>query len=348
MKQLKYFKKHLLALLAIAGGLVACTENIDMSNRYTFTEYTVLSYLEENEEFSEYVKLLNVVPISEVSSSTVAQLLSARGAYTCFAPNNNAIQNYLDSLYRKGLITEPSWDGFKNDKDLDSIQKVIVYNSIINSGDAKGVTAYDTGTFPTEDNGEFETANMNERKLRVIRGAVNQDSIYINGEAPIHMQHRDIEAINGYIHEMVEVIAPSNETLADKLLEWIKDGDMKYVVTAKLILACGLADTLSKKEDEHWRQLYLTGKVGVKDPDDRFTTETGTKIELPEHRKYGFTIFAETDDVWETEIGKPVADITVEDIKQYLISKGAYPDATTDDDYTNENNIINQFIHFRC
>ncbi|MBQ9190562.1 MAG: fasciclin domain-containing protein [Bacteroidaceae bacterium] len=346
MKQLLYFKKHMLALLVIASALVACTEEIDKSNRYTFTEYTVLSYLQENEQFSEYVELLNQVPISEVSSSTVAQLLSARGAYTCFAPNNEAIQLYLDSLQRKGLITEASWAGFKNENDLDSIRKVIVYNSIINSGDAKGVTAFDTGNFPVEDNGEFETANMNERKLRVIRGSVNQDSIYINGEAPIHMQHRDIEAINGYIHEMVGVIAPSNETLADKLLEWIKEGDMKYVVTAKLILAAGLADTLSKQEDLHWRELYLTGKVGVKDPDDRFGTEGSTKIELPEHRKYGFTIFAETDDVWEREIGKPVAEITVEDIKQYLIAKGAYPDATTDDNYTNENNIINQFITY--
>ena len=186
---MKHFKKHMLALLVIAGVLVACTEEIDKSNRYTFTEYTVLSYLQENPQFSEYVTLLGQVPISEVSSSTVAQLLSARGAFTCFAPNNEAIQLYLDSLQRKGLITEASWDGFKNESDLDSIRKVIVYNSIINSGDAKGVTAFDTGNFPVEDNGEFETANMNERKLRVIRGSVNQDSIYINGEAPI--QQRD-------------------------------------------------------------------------------------------------------------------------------------------------------------
>ena len=95
---MKHFKKHMLALLVIAGVLVACTEEIDKSNRYTFTEYTVLSYLQENPQFSEYVTLLGQVPISEVSSSTVAQLLSARGAFTCFAPNNEAIQLYLDSL----------------------------------------------------------------------------------------------------------------------------------------------------------------------------------------------------------------------------------------------------------
>ena len=346
MKQLLYFKHHVLALLVIACGLVACTEEIDMSNRYTFTEYTVLSYLEENEQFSEYVKLLGEVPISEVSSSTVKQLLSARGAYTCFAPNDSAIHLYLDTLYRKGIIDTPDWNGFRNEKDLDSIRKVIVYNSIINSGEAKGVTAYDTGNFPSEDNGNFEVSNMNERKLSVIRGSVNKDSIYINGTSPIHMQHRDIEAINGYIHEMLEVIAPSNETLSDMLLQWAKEGDMKYVVMAKLILACGLDDTLSKKEDPVWRELWLTKQVEVIDPADRFGTEKSTKIELPEHRYYGFTIFAETDDVWESEIGKPADEITIEDVKKYLIDRQAYPDATTDDNYTDENNIINQFTTY--
>ena len=348
MKQvIKISKKFTLAMFAIVATLVACTENIDMSNRYTFTEETAYSYLEKNEkDFSEYIKLLNAVPISEMSSSTMAQLLSARGTFTCFAPNNRAIQLYLDSLYRKELITEPSWDGFKNEHDLDSIRKVIVYNSVINSGDAQGVSAYDTANFPTTDGDFFEETNMNDRKLSVYRGVDNQDSIFVNGEAPLHMQHRDIEVINGYVHEMLEVIAPSSETLADKLFEWIKEGNMKFVVTAKLLLACGLEDTLSKQEDPVWRNLVLTGKVGVDDSKDRFGTEGNTKIEQPEHRKYGFTIFAETDDVWENELQKPVDEITIEDIKQYLINKGAYPDATTDDNYKDEKNIINQFITY--
>ena len=129
----------LTAVLVLAGTLsflTSCHEKIDMSNRFTFTEETVWSYLEKNDSlYSEYTHLLEVVPISEISSSTVAQLLSARGHFTCFAPNNEAIYQYLDTLYRKGIISSPSWDGFPNDAVLDSIQKVIVYNSIIDGGD---------------------------------------------------------------------------------------------------------------------------------------------------------------------------------------------------------------------
>ena len=47
-----------------------------------------------------------------------------------------------------------------------------------------------------------------------------------------------------------------------------------------------------------------------------------TTGKLPEHRYYGYTFFAETDDVWEREIGKNRFDITVEDVVDWLKSNG--------------------------
>ena len=106
--------------------LVACTEEIDTSNRYTFTEETILSYLEKHEQYSEYVQLIKQVEVSSVSESTIAQLLSARGHFTCFAPTNEAIQLYLDTLQRKGILAEATWDCLQSSESLDSIRKVIV------------------------------------------------------------------------------------------------------------------------------------------------------------------------------------------------------------------------------
>nr|MCR5181250.1 fasciclin domain-containing protein [Bacteroidaceae bacterium] len=330
------------AMMALSATLffAACSENVDMSNRYTFTEYTILSYLEEDSAYTEYVKLLKKVPISDYSESTVAQLLSARGHITCFAPNNEAIQDYLDSLQRKGIITAPNWDGFPNEQVKDSIEKVIVYNSIIDGGN---IQYYETANFPEEDGEEFDLPNMNDRKLSVYRGKVNPDSLYINGEYPIHMQHRDIEAINGRIHEVVVVIAPSADTLADKLREWISEGTTNYVTMARLILACGLEDTLSKRRDEVWEKMYQTGEI--KDIPD-LSSEGGATGTIPEHRYYGFTVFAETDAFWENTLGKSVNDITIDDLKNYLISTGLFPGASTDDNYTDENNIINLFTTY--
>ena len=320
---------------------VACTEEIDMSNRYTFTEETMLSYLQKQPQYSQYVNLLEAVPVSAASQSTVAQLLSARGHYTCFAPNNEAIQLYLDSLQRKGIIPEASWDAFPSAKVLDSIRKVIVYNSLIDGGD---YVTYETGSFPLKNNEEFSLANMNDRKLSVIRGKYNSDTIYINGEALVSMKNRDIEVINGRVHEVETVIAPSNDTMTEMLNQWANRPGSGYSVMAKLVLACGLSDTLSAVRDEKWEELYQTGQV-VDLPKHSSFGQVGS---LPQHRKYGFTLFAETDSLWQELIGKEAKDITVADVKEYLISSGAFTDegTTTDEDFKNENNILNQFVTY--
>ena len=213
--------------------LVACTEEIDKSARYTFTEETVLSYLEKQERFSDYVRMLGEVYISKQSESTVEQLLSARGHFTVFPPSNEAIQLYLDTLQRKGIITTASWDGFPNQKIKDSIQNVIVYNSIIDGGDDR---YFETANFPTNDNDEFPLPNMNDRKLSVTRSKINPDSIFINGVYPLSMDCRDVEAINGRIHEVTEVIAPSNDTMADILKLWAEEGHQCFTVAATPLL----------------------------------------------------------------------------------------------------------------
>ena len=330
----------MLAMVA-AVMLSACTEEIDTSNRYTFIDETVLSYLEKNEQFSEYVALLHQVPVSTVSESTVAQLLSARGNYTCFAPNNNAIQLYLDSLQRKGIITEASWDGFQSEATLDSIRKVIVYNSIINGGDIK---YYETSSFPL--NGEFDISNMNDRKLSSSRpDKSNTNVIVINEVDTVSLVNRDIVAINGRVHEMLGVIAPSNDTMMDVLTQWSRDSRNTYSVMARLILACGLGDTLSAYRDEEWERLY-THKLVHDLPNHSSFGQAGS---LPQHRYFGFTVFAEPDNLWEAALdNKPAADITIDDVVQFLVGTGVFtePGTTTDSDYENPNNILNQFVTY--
>ncbi len=347
---MKKFLKYTFGLLVTvsACALQSCKEDIDTSDRYTFTEETIASYLEKHEDYSEYYDLLGKVAISSRSESTVLQLMSARGNYTVFAPDNNAIQEYLDSLVRKGLITEASWDSFDDEDMLDSIQKVIVYNSIIDGGD--DTEAYQTSSFP-EDTEEFLLANMNDRKLTANYGN-DPDSIYINGTKDddgnvlngslIDVNNRDITASNGYIHEVHTVVAPSNETLGDILQGFIDQGTEGYLVMANLVFACGLGDTLTKTRDETWEELYQTEAVS-----DLPTHNTYGKYGyLPEHRKYGFTIFAETDDFWKSKLGKDAADITVEDVKDWVVAQGLYPDATDNDDYTDEDNVLNQFVTY--
>ena len=122
--------KVVCAVICAMGVFSACTETIDSSSRYVFKDITITEYLQKHGQYSEYVNLLSKTPVSRISKTTLIQLLSARGNYTVFAPTNDAIQLYLDTLWRKGIISEPSWDGFPSERSRDSIEKVVVYNSI--------------------------------------------------------------------------------------------------------------------------------------------------------------------------------------------------------------------------
>ena len=129
--------KKILSLFILCTMLmvVGCSESIDSSARYVFTEETIISYLEKHPQYSTYLDIVGKVKVSRMSQTTIKQLLSARGNYTVFAPTNEAILLYLEELTEKEIISAPNWEGFYSDRSRDSIYEVIAYNSVIDGGD---------------------------------------------------------------------------------------------------------------------------------------------------------------------------------------------------------------------
>lgn len=322
--------------------LEACSETIDTSQRYVFKFDTILSYMQKHEAYSAYVDLLRQVPISKRSKSTVYQLLSARGNFTVFAPTNEAIDNYLQQLTEDGIIPAPSWEAITDSLIADSLRKVIVYNSIIDGGDEE---YYETSMFPLKNNGEFPRNNMNEVKLSVFYGS-DPDSIFINRDCPVNRLNRDIRTINGMIHQVEKVISPTDITLANVLDEYLKGYRHGFLVMAKLCEACGLLDTLGKRQDEVYEQLYLSGKIEEKTPANGLATMTGGYSYAPAHRKYGFTIFAEPDAFWEKELGKTAEEITPADVQAWVADRNSYPGAVADEHYRQEQNLLYQWTTY--
>ena len=326
----------------------SCTENIDTSARYVFTSDCVMTYLEKHPAYSEYVELLNVTPISVKSSSTVGQLLSARGHYTVFAPTNEAISQYLEETFAAdpSLMSEPSWDAFYSEHKRDSVRRVVVYNSIIDSGDNE--EAYETNGFP-QSGTEFPLNNMNDRKLSVK--TVGVDSIYINNFCPVSILQRDILATNGVIHQMERVIAPKDITAAMYLQELLDTQKEGFLVMAKAIQACGLMDTLSKIRDEVYENLYLRGAIPEKVHmyiDGHFPNGDNW---TPRHRLYGFTIFAETDAFWREQGLDPLAPSStlLPQLVNWILTNKQYSRDdvfTTDEHYANESNLLYQWTTY--
>ena len=345
--------KSLLGKSTIAAFLVmscmGCTENVDTSARYVFKAETVMSYLQKHEAYSEYVQLLNATPISFKSQSTIGELLAARGHYTVFAPTNEAIANYLQELSEEEplLMNGPTWDNSYSESKRDSIRRVIVCNSVIDSGDHED--AYMVNAFPPETGNEFPLNNMNDRRLSVRYKGV--DSIFINNTSPISITERDIIATNGIIHQVGRVIAPKDVTATSYMQMLLDEKKEGFLVMAKAIQACGLMDTLSKIRDEVYENKYLRGEIPEKMHlyiDGHFPNGDNW---TPRHRLYGYTIFAETDDFWREQGLDPQAPSSelLPKLIEWIIANNQYSRDdvfVTDENYKSENNLLYQWTTY--
>ena len=332
--------------------LSSCTESIDTSSRYVFKEHTVVSYLESHADYSQYVSVLKKVPVSRRSNTSMYQLLSARGNYTIFAPTNEAIDAYLQKLVDDNLIASPSWDAFTDSVKLDSIRKVIAHNSVIDGGDLSEQVFY-SAKFPEVNNGEIFIPNMLDHKVNVSTFK-NNDTIFVCGDCPLDPRNYDIPVINGVIHQTHKVIAPDDVSAGRYLRLLIENDQEGFLVMAKCLEACGLFDTLSVIRDETYETLYQMGKI----PDLKaymshgFTDASGNSSSnalSPEHRKYGFTIFAEPDSYWLSQGIDPHATNVPELIQQWIMDNRMYLSDdvyTTDANYRSPNNVLNQWANY--
>ena len=339
-------KKILSALVSCMILFASCHEKIDTSARYVFKDNTVISYLENHADvYSTYLDILSKVRVSFISETTLYQLLSARGHYTVFAPTNEAIENYLDTLVNEGIIPEPSWDAFSDTVRRDSIYKVIAYNSIIDSGDIdEAIRTYD---FPFRQGGEITPPNMNDRKLTVYYGDTN-DSIRIFNKYPLDVRNRDIQLLNGVLHQMGGVIAPRSITASVYLQDVVDHQREGFLVMARAIQACGLKDTLNAIRDEVYEEKYKRGDI----PDLYSMGDLGfdaSACYAPEHRKYGFTIFAEPDQFWRTQGLDPTDPDLLPKLVQWILDNHCYAEEdvfTTDDNYSDESNLLYQWTTY--
>ncbi len=346
-------KKYILLSLVALGMFCACEESIDTSARYVFKETTIADYLERHDCYSEYVNLLKQSPMSIISKTTVYQLLTARGNYTVFAITNDAIHQYLETLVDTGLIDRPSWDAFQDSTLRDSIRAVIVRNSIIDGGDLSEQVYY-VADFPTQNNAELPLPTLNDHKLVIHTLENKPDSLYINGECPVDAKNRDIPALNGVVHQIHRVIAPQDQTAARYFQNILDNKTEGYLMLARAVQACGLLDTLTVLRDEVYEEKHQRGEVpDMKDYQSKGGGDKSASgdpdAHTPEHRKIGFTFFAETDEYWRSQGIDPTAPDALEQLKQWILDNHMYlsdETFTTDDQYTSSQNILYRWLTY--
>lgn len=334
------------AAMLIAGTAVtlnSCTEKIDESDLYTFTGEMMTDYFANRPEtYSSYLELLGKVKTgtSASSKSTMKDLLSARGHYTCFAPTNDAIQAYLDSLQKTGELASNQLSQI-----TDSVAQAIVYNSIIQNGDNE---AYASTDF---EEGALGTTNMNDRFVTISYGndSTGNTLTYVNTDSRIIQSSEEKEIENGYVHTVDKVLSPSNASVADLVL----NADNTKIFGMILALT-GWDKKLQDYKDQDWEDKWSSQENGNIPGTSVNPRSKGWYPYYPAHRYIGFTMFVETDDVFHQAnvTGDKDEDI-LESLKLYVSQNANYDDDTNqghttswEDDYTSDYNWLNQFVAY--
>ena len=257
--------KRILYILAIALSIVACTEEIDKSNRYTFTGETVADFmLNRSDKYSHFINLLE--------RAGLLSLLNTYGQYTLFLPDNNAVEKFIaekDSIYWAAKDTEnPVWTGITSPlvEDLtDSMANVIARTHLIEKN-------YHTAEFGE---GAIAKWNFNDRSL-VVSYKVTDERFYImlnNGSAIIDGDY-DVE--NGVVHLIDKPINSVKTTIAEQ----IATHDF-FGLFHSAMLATGFADRVADDTDFSYKK--PEGELGVLAPNKKYIR---------------FTAFVEPDEVF--------------------------------------------------
>ncbi len=296
----------------------ACKEDIDESNLYTFTGETIEDYLlNRSDRFSSFNYILGRIGYDKI--------LAAYGTYTCFAPSNDAVTQYIDSLY----------DDMSN-KDLP-------HNGMTARG-LEGLTdslCNDIALFHLLSTKVMGVDMGGGMTIKTILGRdINTSIDSISGQLVVSrastVTSMDNELENGVLHEIDCVIRRSNMLIAGEL----ENHSESFSLFSMALKATGLADSLSEQSRKNFAPVDNT-----------------RGFYLPEKCELGYTIFAETDEVFAekgiTEL-EQLADYAAsiyaksgeEGTGWYDYARKNHIEISTGTDYKNPWNVLSMFVRY--
>jgi len=306
------------AIALLCTLCTSCKEDIDESNLYTFTGETIEDYLSNRgEQFSSFNTILQRIGYDKI--------LSGYGTYTCFAPNNQAMQEYIDSLYNDvnnkefphNGMTEPGLNGL-----TDSLCRDIALFHLLNT-EVLGVSMGNGMTIKT----------MLGRDINTSIDSISGQVMVSRYSAITSM---DIDLENGVLHEINHVIRRSNMLVSGEM----ESHADQFSLFSMALKETGLADSLS-----------LTEKTGLNE------VTNNDKYWVPEKCEMGYTIFAETDETFR-EKGITNMEELVAYAKQvyencaqqgsgwYDYARNHNISISTGNDYKNPWNVLSMFVRY--
>lgn len=342
-------KKLVLGFVGITC-LISCYEEPDSSNLFSSDQKTIAELIRDRSELTAFYRILQ--------KSGFDKYMGTYGEYTCFAPMNDGVNSYLDSLYEdksyliskvklkhNGITEAANWNS------LDVIAKIDLMPDSLCDDIARFHLAGEKHTQVDLDGTSTTWTTMKTgRSIRVGTFGLNayrEDFIGLTSLNDMSaILDGDIEAINGILHICSNVIPRSDRTTDDQMrVEGEKDLSIFYAA----LEATGFTDSLTTE-----KKLDANGKAKFYDLGNNYYDRNGSDaLYYPTECLIKWTIFAETDDVFHA-----AGIYNFEDLKQkcaewyqgcgawydYINEKGIR--ISTGDDYTNRFNVVNMFVAY--
>lgn len=304
-----------------AGALSSCSNEPDGDNLYTFTGKTIEDYITADEDLSSFHYILQRVELDKS--------LAAYGQYTCFAPSNKGIAEYIDSLYNDvnapmphNGMTSNSLEGLNDSlcNDIANFHLAVGKRTIVDM-DGDGTTINTMLGYPMSSSitteGEFKGRTT------------------LNGVA--HIISADNQAVNGIFHKLDKVISRDTRLLPD-VLHSLKG----YSIFYEALIRTGLCDSVLRSNKG------ITYTLG-----DNTDTD-GSPLFTPTTCKVGYTIFAESDSVMALAGIHSFDDLVKYANEKYKNAASWYhyirevgAEVSTDTtDFTNRFNCLNMFVAY--
>ncbi|SHF85253.1 Uncaracterized surface protein containing fasciclin (FAS1) repeats [Bacteroides luti] len=231
----------LFCVLALITGLSSCETELEKGVYKTADLQMIDEYMENKDaNLSEFLQIID--------KADYRGMLHAYGTYTCFAPTNAAIDNYLKEKGKtlEGLTKE----------EAEQIVKFHVINDTISTLDFV--------------DGRLPSTNINRDYLTTKTEVDNAGDVYIKVNRQARITAKNILLGNGYIHVVDNVLKPAQLTLAQTFAAL---PDAEYSLMKEIAVAADFNSTLQTQESGKYFTFFVQDNktfedLGIKTVED--------------------------------------------------------------------------------
>jgi len=340
-KNLKNMMRHVILGSMGLVTLAACNPEPDESDLYTFTGETIESFIAKDSTLTAFNYILSRVDFDKT--------MATYGSYTCFAPINSGVYAYVDSLYNDTQAAMPH-NGMEKPKDAtygdndyasqpaEERLKWLTDSLCLNIAKFHITTTYRNLVSMTG-----STTPIYTMLGRIIKISSETGQVVLGDKATIISS--DNEAVNGLVH-IVDHVVPRTDVSFPTLFERNQE---EFGIFAKALEMTGLMDSIltETRGEMEFKQMAREGDMGKIYPASGVGS-TG-KLECKE----GYTIFAESDEVFKANGINNINDLIAYANKEYGGATEWYDylrekkmTVSTGDDFTKRNNALNMFVAY--